>query len=82
MDVKDLPNDRTWGHLDEKYSIEDSIREQPNPFGGTLGDLIDLTSKKMVCAAVVEEKYYNTWHFGRTVLVGDGKQDNRALWIS
>ncbi|KAF9936237.1 hypothetical protein BGZ65_002626, partial [Modicella reniformis] len=71
LNVKDLPNDRVWGKLDEKFTIEDSIREQACPFGGTLGDLVDATSKKMICMAVVEEKFYHTWYFGRTVLIGD-----------
>ncbi|KAF9347237.1 hypothetical protein BGX26_001272 [Mortierella sp. AD094] len=71
LDLRELPNDRVWGKLDEKYTIEDSIREQATPYGGTLGDLIDATSKKMISSVVVEEKFYHTWHFGRTILVGD-----------
>ncbi|KAI1319896.1 hypothetical protein EDD11_002570 [Mortierella claussenii] len=71
MELKDLPQDRIWGKLDERYNIEDSIREQACPFGGTLGDLIDVTSRKMISMVVVEEKFYRTWHYGRTVLLGD-----------
>ncbi|KAF9174344.1 hypothetical protein BGX21_000176 [Mortierella sp. AD011] len=71
LDLKDLPNDRVWGKLDERYTIDDSIREQGTPYGGTLGDLIDATSKKMISSVIVEEKFYHTWHFGRTILVGD-----------
>ncbi|KAF9201844.1 hypothetical protein BGZ49_007950 [Haplosporangium sp. Z 27] len=71
IDLADLPYDRVWGKLDEKYTIEDSLREQATPFGGTLGDLIDATSRKMISTAVVEEKFYHTWHFGRTILMGD-----------
>jgi hypothetical protein len=72
--MRDLPTDRVWGKLDERFTVEDYLREQISPFGGTVGDLIDSTSKKMICTAVVEEKFYHTWHFGRTLLLGDGKQ--------
>ncbi|ORZ13791.1 hypothetical protein BCR41DRAFT_355000 [Lobosporangium transversale] len=71
LDLKDLPRDRIWGKLDEQYHIEEAIREQASPFGGTLGDIIDATSRKMISMVVVEEKFYHTWHFGRTVLLGD-----------
>ncbi|KAF9117196.1 hypothetical protein BGX27_000045 [Mortierella sp. AM989] len=71
LDLKELPNDRVWGKLDEKFTIEDSIREQPTPFGCTLGDIIEVTSKKMISTVVVEEKFYHIWHLGRTVLMGD-----------
>ncbi|KAF9949895.1 hypothetical protein BGZ72_008348 [Mortierella alpina] len=71
LDIDDLPRDRIWDKLDEKYTVEESIREQLCPFGGVLGDLIDHTSRKMITTVVVEEKYYNTWHCGRIVLLGD-----------
>ncbi|KAG0048871.1 hypothetical protein BGZ89_004426 [Linnemannia elongata] len=71
LELKDLPNDRTWSSLDAQYGIDEAIREQTSPFGGTFGDIIDLTSRKMVTMCVVEEKFYHTWHFGRTILIGD-----------
>ncbi|KAF8949366.1 hypothetical protein BGZ47_005589 [Haplosporangium gracile] len=71
LELKDLPNDRTWSSLDTQYGIDESIREQASPFGGTFGDIIDMTSRKMVTMCVVEEKFYHTWHFGRTILLGD-----------
>ncbi|KAG9072106.1 hypothetical protein KI688_006330 [Linnemannia hyalina] len=71
LKLKDLPNDRTWSSLDTQYGIDESIREQASPFGGTFGDMIDMTSRKNVTMCVVEEKFYNTWHFGRTILLGD-----------
>ncbi|KAG0325548.1 hypothetical protein BGZ99_000532 [Dissophora globulifera] len=71
LDMKELPSDPAWGNLDERYTIEDSIREQESPYGGTLGDIIDATSKKMISMVVIDEKFYHTWHFGRTVLLGD-----------
>ncbi|KAF9912286.1 hypothetical protein EC991_000178 [Linnemannia zychae] len=71
LELKDLPNDATWSSLDLKYDIDESIREQTSPFGGTFGDILDATSRKMISMAVVEEKFYHTWHFGRTILIGD-----------
>lgn len=73
LELKDLPCNRTWSSLDAKYGIDESIREQASPFGGTFGDMIDMTSSKIVTMSVVEEKFYHTWHFGRTILIGDGK---------
>jgi hypothetical protein len=73
LELKDLPNDRTWSGLDTKFGIDESIREQASPFGGTFGDIVDQTSRKRVTMSVVEEKFYHTWHFGRTVLLGDCK---------
>jgi len=67
------PGDRIWNQVNPKYSIDEDIRDQPCPFGGTFGDMIDATTKNMVAMVVVEEKFYHTWHFGRTVLIGDGK---------
>ncbi|KAG0356849.1 hypothetical protein BG005_004216 [Podila minutissima] len=68
---RDLPYNRVWGKLDDKYTIEESIREQMSPFGGVFGDIVDATAKNMISMVVVEEKFYHTWHFGRTVLLGD-----------
>ncbi|KAG0342689.1 hypothetical protein BG000_002473 [Podila horticola] len=67
----DLPCDRVWSKLDEKYTIEESIREQMSPVGGVFGDIVDATARNMISMVVVEEKFYHTWHFGRTVLLGD-----------
>ncbi|KAF9124987.1 hypothetical protein BGW39_007753 [Mortierella sp. 14UC] len=37
----------------------------------TLGDLYDLTPKELVSKVMLEEKVFDTWHHGRTVLLGD-----------
>jgi len=73
LELRDLPKDPIWAPLDTKYGIDESIREQASPFGGTFGDIVDMTSRKMISTVVVEERFYHTWHFGRTVLIGDGK---------
>lgn len=38
----------------------------------TLGDLIDGTSRNQMSKVMLEEKVFDTWYHGRTVLVGDG----------
>ncbi|KAG0342742.1 hypothetical protein BG000_001602 [Podila horticola] len=38
----------------------------------TLGDYIDRTPKELIGKVMLEEKVFNTWHGGRTVLLGDG----------
>lgn len=50
------------------------VRHQPSPFnGGTLGDIIDKTPKDLISKIMLEEKFFETWHDGRVVLLGDGK---------
>lgn len=39
----------------------------------TLGDLIDRTPKSAIVKQPLEEKVFETWFSGRTVLLGDGK---------
>ncbi|KAF9189609.1 hypothetical protein BGZ51_009428 [Haplosporangium sp. Z 767] len=47
------------------------IRDFPSHFGGTIGDLIDATPREMISRVFLEEKLFETWHNGRTVLIGD-----------
>ncbi|KAG0021952.1 hypothetical protein BGZ81_008731 [Podila clonocystis] len=37
----------------------------------TLGDLIDRTPKNLISKVMLEEKVFESWHGGRTVLLGD-----------
>ncbi|KAF9350995.1 hypothetical protein BGX26_010882 [Mortierella sp. AD094] len=39
---------------------------------GTLGSLIDATPKGGVARVFLEEKFFETWTYSRTVLIGDG----------
>ncbi|KAF8977380.1 hypothetical protein BGZ46_007420 [Entomortierella lignicola] len=39
--------------------------------GKTFGDLIDSTPKENIGRAVTEQTLFETWHHGRTVLIGD-----------
>ncbi|KAG0309245.1 hypothetical protein BGZ97_013123 [Linnemannia gamsii] len=36
-----------------------------------LGDLMDLTPKELMSKVMLEEKVFETWYSGRTVLLGD-----------
>lgn len=72
-------SNRTWRRLDEMLTVDGSIRHQPSPHGGTLGDLVDSTSRKMISVVVVEEKFYHTWHHGRSILIGDGMSTAQAV---
>lgn len=39
----------------------------------TVGDLIDMSPKDSISKVVLEEKVFDTWFGGRTVLLGDGR---------
>ncbi|KAF9348485.1 hypothetical protein BGX26_000111 [Mortierella sp. AD094] len=47
-------------------------RDSPSNFGNTMGDIIDATPKTVISTVYLEEKLYETWHYERTVLIGDG----------
>ncbi|KAI1314308.1 hypothetical protein EDD11_002292 [Mortierella claussenii] len=38
---------------------------------GILGDLIDKTPRELISKVFLEDKLFETWHHGRTVLIGD-----------
>ncbi|KAF9319786.1 hypothetical protein BG003_008080 [Podila horticola] len=49
------------------------VRDFPVPRANmTIGDLIDATPKELISKVMLEEKLFDTWHGGRTVLLGDG----------
>ncbi|KAG0054204.1 hypothetical protein BGZ83_011725 [Gryganskiella cystojenkinii] len=45
------------------------VRDFKVPGGGTIGNLIDATPD--VCKVFLEDKLFETWYHGRTVLIGD-----------
>ncbi|KAG0334434.1 hypothetical protein BG004_000411 [Podila humilis] len=51
------------------------VRDFPIPGGKnntlTLGDLIDKTPQDLISKVMLEEKVFDTWYHGRTVLMGD-----------
>ncbi|KAG0284673.1 hypothetical protein BGZ96_010973 [Linnemannia gamsii] len=59
-----------WGPETSEPMIQE-VRGFLIPFGGTLGDLIDATPRHNISRVFLEDKLFETWHHGRTVLVGD-----------
>ncbi|KAG0301903.1 hypothetical protein BGZ98_007954 [Dissophora globulifera] len=47
------------------------VRDFPLPENMTMGELIDLTPKELISKVMLEEKLFETWYGGRTVLLGD-----------
>ncbi|KFH61994.1 hypothetical protein MVEG_12148 [Podila verticillata NRRL 6337] len=56
--------------VDEMLNLK-VLREQISPYGGTIGDLFDKTPKGNAVKIMLEDKSFKTWHYKRTVLVGD-----------
>ncbi|KAG0332849.1 hypothetical protein BG004_001072 [Podila humilis] len=50
-------------HLHVPYGKDENL---------TVGDLIDRTPKHLISKVMLEEKVFDTWYGGRTVLLGDG----------
>ncbi|KAF9185542.1 hypothetical protein BGZ51_002615 [Haplosporangium sp. Z 767] len=59
-----------WG-TDASVEMANFVRNQPSPFKGTLGDIIDKTPKELISKIMLEEKFFETWYDGRVVLLGD-----------
>ncbi|KAG0029309.1 hypothetical protein BGZ82_008031 [Podila clonocystis] len=51
----------------------EAVKDFPIPGGAnlTLGDLMAETSRNLLSKVMNEEKFFQTWHSGRTVLLGD-----------
>ncbi|KAF9570514.1 hypothetical protein EC968_001736 [Mortierella alpina] len=59
-----------WGP-EAAMEMADFVRHQPNPFNGTLGDIIDQTPKDLISKILLEEKFFEAWYEDRVVLLGD-----------
>ncbi|KAK3825579.1 MAG: hypothetical protein J3Q66DRAFT_328072 [Benniella sp.] len=59
-----------WGP-EANESMINEIRNFPSSFGGVIGDLIDATPRDKISRVYLEEKMFETWYHGRTVLIGD-----------
>ncbi|KAF9080090.1 hypothetical protein BGX23_002652, partial [Mortierella sp. AD031] len=62
-----------WGSL-AVQGMCDETRGIAIPGGNgdmTLGDIMDLTPKDLMSKVMLEEKVFETWYSGRTVLLGD-----------
>ncbi|KAF9116145.1 hypothetical protein BGW39_002817, partial [Mortierella sp. 14UC] len=51
--------------------VAEDCRTFQLPMGGTLADLMDATPKDQMARAISEETLFETWHHGRTLLIGD-----------
>lgn len=47
------------------------VKDFLTPFGGTMGELISATPRDKISRVFLEDKLFETWHAGRTVLIGD-----------
>ncbi|KAG0001403.1 hypothetical protein BGZ79_004723 [Entomortierella chlamydospora] len=47
------------------------VQDYPVVRGLRMGDLIGATPKEVICKVMLEEKLFETWTYGRTVLLGD-----------
>lgn len=45
--------------------------DRPTPFGGKMRDIVEATPPELISKVYHEHKLYETWHHGRTVLIGD-----------
>ncbi|KAF9985077.1 hypothetical protein BGZ75_003371 [Mortierella antarctica] len=61
-----------WGPESNAAMIKECY-EFPSPLGGTMGELIDATPPSMISKVALEDKLFDTWTHGRTVLIGDGQ---------
>ncbi|KAG0320203.1 hypothetical protein BGZ97_000493 [Linnemannia gamsii] len=60
-----------WGSETSDAMIQ-AVRDFRIPFGShTLGDLIDATPRETISRVFLEDKLFETWNQGRTVLIGD-----------
>lgn len=66
----ELLRNSEWGPESNEAMIKE-VRDFQVPIGGTLGDLIDATPKDAISRVFLEDKIFETWNHGRTVLIGD-----------
>ncbi|KAG0052603.1 hypothetical protein BGZ83_002373 [Gryganskiella cystojenkinii] len=59
-----------WGP-EHNQSMIDDFYNLPCPYGGIMGDLIDATPKDLISKVYLEHKMFQTWHYKRSILVGD-----------
>ncbi|KAF9107382.1 hypothetical protein BGX27_008774 [Mortierella sp. AM989] len=59
-----------WGP-EANESVIKEFRGFRCALGGTMGDLTDATPKDRISRVFLDEKLFQSWYFGRTVLIGD-----------
>ncbi|KAI1295209.1 hypothetical protein EDD11_007957 [Mortierella claussenii] len=60
-----------WGP-ESNESMMKEFEDRITPWGVTMGDIMNATPKDLISKVYVEEKMFETWYHGRTVLIGDG----------
>ncbi|KAG0003832.1 hypothetical protein BGZ80_005729 [Entomortierella chlamydospora] len=60
-----------WGPESIDTMMKD-FEEFPCAFGGTMKEIFDATPKHLISKVFLEEKLFQTWYHGRSVLLGDG----------
>ncbi|KAG0007593.1 hypothetical protein BGZ80_004479 [Entomortierella chlamydospora] len=60
-----------WGPESIDY-ILGQFQDFPCAFGGTMKEIFDATPKNLISKVFLEEKAFQTWYNGRSVLIGDG----------
>lgn len=72
-----------WGE-EAAEAMSNDLRDFPIPGGDgtlTLADVIDATPKNQMTKVMLEEKVFDTWHHDRAVLIGDGRNGRRTMFI-
>ncbi|KAF9173071.1 hypothetical protein BGX21_005666 [Mortierella sp. AD011] len=59
-----------WGSEGDE-GIMHSAFDKATPIGGTVRDLYDITPRNEISKVFLEDKLFETWYHGRTVLLGD-----------
>ncbi|KAF9160882.1 hypothetical protein BGX20_002359, partial [Mortierella sp. AD010] len=62
---------RAEWNAEANETILREFRDLPSPWGGTMGDLFDISRKENISKVFLQEKLFKTWYHGRTVLAGD-----------
>ncbi|KAG0244841.1 hypothetical protein B0O80DRAFT_525432 [Mortierella sp. GBAus27b] len=61
-----------WGKTAiDAQQLLDEICNMPTVYGCNVGDIINTTPKEKVSSVLLEEKFFETWHTKRIVLLGD-----------
>jgi hypothetical protein len=68
-----------WGPEANKDMIKE-FYDRVNPFGGTMGDLIDATPPELISKVYHQHQIFKTWFHRRAVLIGDGKRERRFVY--
>ncbi|KAG0013312.1 hypothetical protein BGZ80_011157 [Entomortierella chlamydospora] len=59
-----------WGSESVEVMIK-QFQDLPCAFGGTMKEIFDATPRDLMSKVFLEEKVFQTWYHGRTVLIGD-----------